>query len=114
MKQRAFLKLYLYSIIQEQKQYGQEYLHKLREEFKPFGYKPTHSEMYKILHELTRDQLVTREKKIRGERGIDFQEIIYYELTDKGLEEYKLYKKQMKVELERSTALLQKALKDHY
>ncbi|MFE4029336.1 helix-turn-helix transcriptional regulator [Priestia sp. YIM B13551] len=114
LKQRAFLKLYMYQIIMEQKRYGQEYLHKLRKEFEPFGYSPTHSEMYKVLHELTREKLVTREKRIKGEPGVDFQEVIFYELTDKGKEEYDLFKKQMKVELERNKALLEKALRDHY
>lgn len=114
LKQRAFLKLYLLDIIAKQKGYGSQMLDDLRKEMKQFGYNPTHSEIYKTLHELYKEGIVTREKKIKGEPGIDFQEIVIYQLTDHGVEEAKLFKKQMKVELERCVGLLNKALHDHY
>jgi len=114
LKQRAFLKLYIYKTIDKNKGYASQYLGDLRKEFKQYGYEPTHTETYKVLHELTRDGLVKRERQIKGEKGVDFQEIILYSLTDEGKKEYDLYKKQMKVELERCRGLLDKALEDHY
>lgn len=114
LKQRAFLKLYLLEIIAKQKGYGSQMLDDLRKEMKEFGYNPTHSEIYKTLHELYKEGIVTREKKIKGEPGVDFQEIVIYQLTDYGVEEAKLFKKQMKVELDRCVGLLNKALHDHY
>jgi len=114
LKQRAFLKLYLLDIIDKQKGYGSQMLDDLRKEMKEYGYNPTHSEIYKTLHELYKEGIVSREKKIKGEPGVDFQEIVIYRMTDKGKEEMKLYKKQMKVELERCVGLLNKALHDHY
>ena len=114
LKQRAFLKLYLYRTIDRSKGYGSQYLDDIRAEFKMLGYRPTHTELYKVLHELTRDGYVKREKKIKGEKGVDFQGIILYTLTQEGKAEYELYKKQMKVELERCKDLLEKALQDNY
>ena len=114
LKQRAFLKLYLLSYIQNEKRYGLQLLEHLKQEFKEYGYTPTHSEMYKTLHELTREGIVSREKSIKGEPGVDFQEIIFYHLTEKGKVELELYRKQMKVELDRCSGLLNKAIGDHY
>lgn len=114
LKQRAFLKLYLFRMLENQVEYGNGLLEALRREFRSYGYSPTHSELYKVLHEFYRDDLVTREKKLKGEPGIDFQEIILYRLTDKGKAEAELYRKQMKVELERCRGLLDKALADNY
>ena len=114
MKQRAFLKLYLLRYIEREKKYGREFLDELQEQFKDFGYVPPHSEIYKVLHELTREELVKREKQIKGDPKHDFQEIIFYKLTEKGKEEMDLYRKQMKVELERCQGLIKKAIEDHY
>jgi DNA-binding PadR family transcriptional regulator len=114
LKQRAFLKLYLLNNIPKQKGYGLKLLEELREDFKQYVYSPTHSELYKVLHELTREGIVRREKKLLGEPGVDFQEIIIYHLTDKGQQEKELYKKQMKAELDRCLALLNKAIRDNY
>ncbi|WP_050615143.1 helix-turn-helix transcriptional regulator [Bacillus testis] len=114
LKQRAFLKLYLLGYIEKQKGYGSQMLEDLRKEFKQYGYSPNHSEIYKSLHELYKEGMVRREKKIKGEPGVDFQEIVIYHLTDKGKEESRLFKKQMKVELDRCIGLLSKAIEDHY
>lgn len=114
LKQRAFLKLYIYKYIERNKGYGSQYLGDLKDEFNIYGYKPTHSELYKCLHEMTRDGFVKREKKIKGEKSVDFQEIILYQLTDEGKKEYDRYKTQMKKELDRCRGLLDKAIRDHY
>lgn len=114
MRQKPFLKLYLYRCIEQNKDYGSHYLKELESEFQMLGYRPTHSQMYKALHEMTHDGHVKRERKIKGEPGVDFQEIILYTLTETGKKEYELYKKQMKVELERNRDLVLKALSDNY
>lgn len=114
LKQRAFVKLYIFKTIDEHKGYAYQYLEDLRNDFESYGYKPSSSEIYKTLIELTKEGYVNREKKIKGEKGVDFQEIILYQLTDEGKKEYDRYKQQMKVELERCKGLLDKALRDHY
>lgn len=114
LKQRAVLKLYLMSYIENGTQYGMEMLGLLRDEFHEYGYRPTHSEMYKVLHELTREGSIYREKRLRGTPGIDFQEIILYHLTDKGKDDLDLYKKQIKKELDRCLGLLNKVVRDNY
>lgn len=55
-----------------------------------------------------------KRKKLLGEPGVDFQEIIIYHFTEKGKQEYELYRKQMKVELDRCLGLLNQAMSDHY
>jgi len=114
VKQRAFLKLYVLSWIEQDRSYGYDMLTDLRKEFAPFGYSPTHSELYTILKELTLNDYVLRKKKRRGTNPEDFQEIILYQLTEKGKDYLETYKKMMKVELERCDGLLRKALGDHY
>lgn len=114
LKQRAFLKLYIFKIIDEHKGYAWQYWGDLREEFKAYGYKPTSSEIYKTLIDLTKEGYVKRDRKIKGEKGVDFQEIILYSLTDEGKKEYDRYRGQMKIELERCRSMLDKALEDHY
>ncbi|MBR2517348.1 MAG: Replication termination protein, partial [Geobacillus sp.] len=52
LKQRAFLKLYLITLTEQERLYGLKLLDVLRQEFKPFGYQPNHSEVYKALHDL--------------------------------------------------------------
>ncbi|UOE58011.1 helix-turn-helix transcriptional regulator [Cytobacillus oceanisediminis] len=114
-KQRAFLKLYLLNKIKEKKGgYGSQFLTDLQKEFKQYGYSPTHTELYKTLHELTRDGAVKREKRLLGEPGVNFQEIIVYSLTDEGQEQLEIHNKLMKVELERCIGLLNKAIRDNY
>ena len=114
IKQRGVLKLYIMSYIINGKSYGLQMLEDLRDEFKDHGYYPTHSEIYKTLHELTREGSVKRERRIKGNPQTDFQEIILYHLTEQGKEDYILYKKQIKKELDRCIGLLQKTIEDHY
>lgn len=114
VKQRAFIKLYLLTMIERRKDYAFNYLDELRTEFQQFGYQPTHSEIYKALHELTLDNVLYRTKQIKGDPQKDFQEIVLYRFTEEGYEKAKLYKKQMKSELDRCSGMLQKALRDNY
>jgi Replication terminator protein len=50
LKQRAFLKLYMITYDEQERLYGMKLLEVLREEFKPYGYRPQHTEVYKALH----------------------------------------------------------------
>lgn len=110
LRQRAFLKLYMITLVEREKWYGLEILDYLRKEFEQFGYRPYHSEIYKSLHELMDDGILARYKRVK--EGADLQEVVYYKFQD--YEKAKLYKKQLKAELERCIGLLQKAVRDNY
>lgn len=114
VKSRAFLKLYVLNWIEQDRSYGYDMLTNLQKEFAPYGYSPTHSELYTILKELSLEGYVTRTKRRRGTNPEDFQEIILYQLTDRGKEYMESYKKMLKVELDRCEGLLRKALMDNY
>ncbi|SES32636.1 helix-turn-helix transcriptional regulator [Salipaludibacillus aurantiacus] len=110
LRQRAFLKLYLITLTEQERLYGLRILDLLRNDFKIYGYKPNHSEIYKSLHELMDDGILERYKKPK--EGMKLQEVVYYRFKD--YEEAQRYKKQLKVELDRCVGLLQKAIKDNY
>jgi predicted transcriptional regulator len=110
IKQRAFLKLYMISFIEEHRVYGLQAMDELKSKFNQFGYEPQHSEVYRSLHELIDDGIVVRRKK--AIEGMKYKEVVVYELVD--LEKAKLYKKQVKTDLDRSMSLLRKALEDVY
>jgi len=114
LRQRSFLKLYLLTLVEKKKEYGLHYQKELIDMFKPYGYKPTLSEIYKSLHELSQEGILKRSKKIKGDPKTDFQELVYYQFTESGYEKAKLYRKQMKVELDRCIGMLQKAVQDNY
>ncbi|WP_232697391.1 helix-turn-helix transcriptional regulator [Brevibacillus daliensis] len=110
LKQRSFLKFYLITKIEQQKGYGLQMLDDLENEFKPFAYSPTHTELYKSLHELKDEGIIDWHRQLKPET--DLQEIKIYRIVDQ--EKANLYKKQMKVELDRCYGLLRKALQDNY
>jgi DNA-binding PadR family transcriptional regulator len=110
IKQRAFLKLYMISFIEEHKVYGLQASSELESKFRDFGYEPQHSEIYRSLHELIADGILLRKKK--PVEGAKFKEVVVYEIADR--EKAILYKKQVKVDLDRSISLLRKALEDVY
>ncbi|MFY4776916.1 Replication termination protein [Metabacillus sp. RGM 3146] len=110
LKQRAFLKLYMITMTENERLYGLKLLDTLREEFAPIGFKPNHSEVYKALHDLIDDGIL---KQIRQKKeGMKLQEVVFYRFED--YEAAKRYKKQLKQELDRCQALIQKAIKDNY
>lgn len=110
LRQRAFLKLYLITLTEQGRMYGLQFQDILKEEFKEFGYRPSHSEIYKSLHELMKDGILERYRKVK--EGAELQEVFYYQFKDR--DQAKAYKKLLKTELERCAGLLQKALKDNY
>ncbi|AQT86599.1 hypothetical protein ERICIV_02116 [Paenibacillus larvae subsp. larvae] len=115
LAQRAFIKIYLLTMIEQNRGYGYQMLEELKEAFAPYGYKPPQSEIYRALHELVADGILYRTKKLKGtDPSTDFQEIVLYHFTDGGKEKARLYKKQVKQDLDRSTSILHKALKDNY
>ncbi|KEZ50254.1 MULTISPECIES: helix-turn-helix transcriptional regulator [Metabacillus] len=110
LKQRAFLKLYMIRMTEQDRLYGLKLLDVLRDEFRIYGYRPNHSEVYKSLHELIEDGILKQVK--RKKEGMKLQEVVYYQFED--YEKAKLYKKQLKTELDRCQKLLGKALQDNY
>ena len=110
IKQRAFLKLYIITNIENGRWYGLQLLEEMRKEFQPFGFEPQHSEIYRALHDLLEDGVLTR-GKVKKE-GAKYQEVAVYSIKDK--EKAKTYKKMVKVDLDRSSQLLRKALEDNY
>lgn len=107
VKQRSVLKGVLIVLSEENRLYGLEYKKTIYDELKMFGYKPNHSEIYKSLHELLEEGVLKRIKKIK--EGKKLQEVVYYVVDD--LDKAKLYKKQLKVDLDRSIGLLTKVNK---
>lgn len=110
LKQRAFLKLYLITNIENGKWYGLQLLDEIKKEFQPLGFEPQHSEIYRALHDLMEDGVLTR-GKIKKD-GSKYQEVAIYSICDK--EKAKTYKKMVKADLDRSSQLLRKALEDNY
>jgi DNA-binding PadR family transcriptional regulator len=110
IKQRAFLKLYIITNIENDKWYGMQLLDEMRKEFKPFGFEPQHSEIYRALHDLLEDGVLTRGKIVK--EGSKYQEVALYSIKDK--EKAKTYKKMVKVDIDRSSQLLRKAIEDNY
>lgn len=113
--QRAFIKLYLISMVEEHHGYGYEMLEEMKARFESFGYSPPQSEIYRALHELVHDGVLYRTKQLKGnDPKVDFQEIVIYHFTDDGHEKANLYKKQVKVDLDRCIGMLTKAATDNY
>ncbi|SEM15402.1 Replication terminator protein [Mesobacillus persicus] len=110
IKQRAFLKLYILTSIEKERWYGMQILDELKAAFRPFGYEPQHSEIYRALHDLLEDGILTRKKII--EEGSRYKEVAVYSVKNK--DEAKAYKKLVKADLDRGEQLLRKALKDNF
>ncbi|MTH51966.1 Replication termination protein [Bacillus mangrovi] len=110
LKQRAFLKLYMITLTDQKRLYGLKLLDTMRDEFRQYGYKPNHSEIYKALHELIDDGVLRQVK--RKKEGMKLQEVVFYEFKD--FDAAMLYKKQLKTELDRCQGLLDKAIRDNF
>lgn len=111
IKQRAFLKLYLITELEKGRPYGYNLWEDLYEKFKPFGYKPGHSEIYRALHELEDDEGIIKREIIKKE-GSKRKEVIIYRIVDP--DKAKAYKELVKVDMDRSMHIIRKALEDNY
>lgn len=115
ISQRAFIKLYLITMVERHQGYGYQMLEAMKSEFGSFGYVPPQSEVYRALHELVQEGIFYRTKRLKGsDPRVDFQEIVLYHFTDEGAEKAKLYRKQVKADLDRCLGLLHKAEQDNY
>ncbi|MBQ4899074.1 helix-turn-helix transcriptional regulator [Paenibacillus sp. Marseille-P2973] len=113
--QRAYIKLFLITKVEQRRGYGYQMLEELKQEFAPFGYVPPQSEIYRALHELVQEGVLFRTKQLKGsDPSVDFQEIVLYQFTDDGAEKAELYKKQVKTDLDRCIGMLNKAVRDNY
>lgn len=111
IKQRAFLKLYLITSIENGRSYGLQLLDDLQKGFEIFGFRPQASEIYRALYELEDEEGILEKKKIPME-GTKRKQIVVYQIKDK--EAAKSYKKLVKADLDRCSGLLKKALEDNY
>lgn len=113
--QRAYIKLYLITMVEQHRGYGYEMLEIMKKEFENFGYVPPQSEVYRALHELVQQGILYRTKKLKGDDPkVDFQEIVLYHFTPGGADKAELYKKQVKADLDRCLGMLYKAVSDNY
>ncbi|WP_379136365.1 helix-turn-helix transcriptional regulator [Paenibacillus sp. sgz500958] len=113
--QRAFIKVYLITMVEKHQGYGYQMLEDLRRDFKSHGYAPPQSEIYRALHELVQQGVLYRTKQLKGnDPKVDFQEIVLYHFTADGAEKAKLYKKQVKTDLDRCLGILNKAVSDNF
>ncbi|SFJ64774.1 replication termination protein [Paenibacillus sp. UNC496MF] len=110
--QRAFLKLYMITLVEKHRGYGYQMLEELKQDFKSLGYEPPQSEIYRSLHDLVEDGILYRSR--HQKLGVEYQEVIMYHFTEDGHDKAQLYKKQVKEDLDRCQALLQKAVQDNY
>lgn len=63
--QRAFIKVYLITMVEQHKGYGYQMLEDLRRDFKAHGYSPPQSEIYRALHELVQQGILYRTKQLK-------------------------------------------------
>ncbi|AZN41518.1 hypothetical protein EJC50_18925 [Paenibacillus albus] len=66
--QRAFLKLYMITLVEKHHGYGFEMLDQLRRDFKDFGYDPPISEIYRSLHDLDKNLISFPRKAWRSHK----------------------------------------------
>ncbi|MCD7911091.1 Replication termination protein [Bacillus velezensis] len=110
LKQKAFLKLYMITMTEQNRLYGEKLFELMTHEFKDVGYKPTRSEIYRALYDLTKDNILKREK-VKKE-GAKLQELALYKISD--MKAASLYKIQLKAELDRCQLIIKKALRDNF
>ncbi|MEF2247958.1 helix-turn-helix transcriptional regulator [Paenibacillus sp. IITD108] len=108
--QTAFLKLNLLTIIEKDRLYGLQILKELQGLYEKHHYRIKHEHVYRTLHELVHDGYLIQEK----EKVTEFQEVIYYRFSTAGREMARIYRENMKEELNRSIGLLQEAVKVNY
>lgn len=108
IKQRPFIQLYVLKFLEDGRPYGIQMLEQLRERFKKEGYQPNHAEIYRALHDLVDSGVLKASKKKLS--ADSYQEITTYFIRD--VQKAIHLKKQLINELNRSKAMLMKALED--
>ncbi|MDN9011606.1 Replication termination protein [Brevibacillus laterosporus] len=115
MKQRAFLKLYLITMVEKKKGYALQMLDILQHDFKNLGYRPNHAEIYRSLDDLVEDGILYRVKKLQPNMNSKHKEVVYYHfVSDGGYETAMRYKANVKADLDRCIKILRKAVADNY
>ncbi|OAJ75248.1 Replication termination protein [Brevibacillus sp. SKDU10] len=115
MKQRAFLKLYLITMVEMKKGYALQMLDILQHDFKNLGYRPNHAEIYRSLDDLVEDGILYRVKKLQPNMNSKHKEVVYYHfVSDGGDEKAMRYKANVKTDLDRCIKILRKAVADNY
>lgn len=112
IRQRAVLKVYLINLVEKQQDYGLAYLDDLRSELRGLGYIPSHTEIYRALHDLVEVGILKRVERKLHEEG--YQKVVTYVFTESGYYEGQRYKEQVKNDLDRSAKVIQKILADNY
>lgn len=110
IKQRAYLKLFILTKIGTERVYAHQIFEDLKADFKEFGFKPYHSEVYRSLQELLEDGYVKRQrKKLKTD---SYQEVFLYYINDP--DKVRAYKKLVKQDIERCKGLLEYAIKSNF
>ncbi|PGQ88367.1 helix-turn-helix transcriptional regulator [Priestia megaterium] len=110
LKQRAFLKVFLITEIEQGRSYGLQLRDILLSHFQAYGFKPHHSEIYHSLHELTEAGILRKREEL--EEGAKYKKLSIYTIEDK--EKAAAYKKLVKADLDRSQGLINKALSHNF
>ena len=108
VKQRAFLKLYLIQLIKQGKGYGLQLQGELERKFKPYGFTPTKTEIYRSLQDLLEDGILSRVKEKKD--GARYAEIAVYSILD--YDKAYSYTRTVREDIRRSMSLLELSLKD--
>ena len=108
VKQRAFLKLYLIQLIRQGKGYGLQLQGELERKFRPYGFIPTKTEIYRSLQDLMDDGILSRVKEKKD--GARYAEIAVYSILD--FDKADSYTRTVRKDIERSMGLLGLSLKD--
>lgn len=109
IKQRAFLHLHMITMTEENRLYGLRLLEVLQNDFRAYGYKPQHSEVYKALHDLLEEGIL--EQVVRIKEGKKRQKVMYYQFKDK--EKAYTYKNVLLNDISRCIRLLEKSYKSN-
>ncbi|ARR10698.1 helix-turn-helix transcriptional regulator [Paenibacillus bovis] len=115
--QRPFIKLYILHILDQRQSYGLEMISEVKRYLKEEGYTPPQSEIYRGLNELVTAGIIETTHRIKkdhnGSTG-DFQEIILYKYTIDGRQKAEMFKREVKLELDRCIGMLKQARKDNF
>ena len=110
IKQRPFIKVFLLSELEKGQMYGLQLRDIIWDEFKIYGFRPDHTEIYRSLHELTEEGYL--KKFVEKVDGTKYKTVEVYKIAD--IDKVKAYKKLVKVDLDRSEDLIKSLKKKSY